>query len=217
LPPPQERAMSEITVVAETGRPTGTRASGRLRAAGKVPGVLYGHGMTPLSVMVERRDLRHALTGPAGLNAVIDLQVDGATHSTVVKDLQRDKVRRNVTHVDFIVVNLNEEIEVEVPLILRGEAKAVVDEGGLVDLQLNTLTVSTTPRNIPNEIVIDISEMGVHDQVKVGDITLPANVTTPLDPDTLLVTVLITRAAPEPVAPTDSDGAAEPSDADAKE
>jgi len=208
--------MSEITVVADTGRAIGSRSSGRLRAAGKIPGVLYGHGMTPVSVSVERRDLRHALTGPAGLNAVINLQVDGTTHPTVVKDMQRDKVRRNVTHVDFIVVNLNEEIEVEVPVLLVGEAKAVLNEGGMVDHQLLTITVATTPRNIPNDITIDVSAMEVGDQIKVGDIVLPANVTTPLDPDTLVVTALVTRAATEPTGDggEGEGGAAAPADAD---
>jgi large subunit ribosomal protein L25 len=113
--------MSESTLVAETGRPTGSRASGRLRAAGKIPGVLYGHGLTPVPLAVDRRELRHALSGPAGVNAVVQLRVGGDTHPTVVKDLQRDPVRRTVTHIDFIVVRMDEEITVDVPIILEGE------------------------------------------------------------------------------------------------
>ena len=104
--------MSEVTLVATTGRPTGSAPSRRLRAEGKVPAVLYGHGMDSLSVSVDRRELRHALTGPAGVNALINLSVDGVIHPTIVKSLQRDPIKRNVGHVDFIVVRLDEVIEI---------------------------------------------------------------------------------------------------------
>ena len=126
--------MSEITLVAETGRATGTRPSKRLRADGEDPGVVYGQGIRPVAVAVDRRELRHALSGPAGLNAVINLDGRvGDRTPTVVKAIQRHPVRAVVTHVDFLVVNLNEEITVDVPIILEGEAKAVLSEGGLVE------------------------------------------------------------------------------------
>ena len=118
--------MSEVTLVARTGRTTGSRPSKRLRAEGQVPAVLYGHGMDSLSVSVDRRELRHALTGPAGVNALINLSVDGVIHPTIVKSLQRDPIKRNVGHVDFIVVRLDEVIEISVAFHLEGEAKAVV-------------------------------------------------------------------------------------------
>jgi large subunit ribosomal protein L25 len=190
--------MPENNLVADVGRPIGSRPSNRLRHAGRVPGVVYGHGVGPLSVSVERRLLRNALSGPAGLNSVIDLAVDGDVHPVVVKDLQRDPVRRAVTHVDFLVVNLNEEITVEVPVVLTGHSKAIEDAGALVDQQLQTVTVSTTPRNIPNEVTIDVSELELGDHVTVADIRLPAGVSTPLDPETIIVTTILTRAEPEP-------------------
>ena len=129
---------------------------------------------------------------------MIELAVDGAVHPVVVKDLQRDPVRRAVTHVDFLVVNLLEDIEVEVPVVLVGHSKSIEDAGGLVDQQLQTLTVSTTPRNIPNEISIDVSELELGDHVTVSDVTLPEGVTTPLDPDTIIVTTILPRGEPEP-------------------
>ncbi|MDQ1423221.1 MAG: large subunit ribosomal protein [Acidimicrobiaceae bacterium] len=192
--------MPENNLVADTGRPIGSRPSNRLRHEGRVPGVVYGNGVGPLTVSVERRLLRAALSGPAGLNSVIELKVEGDVHPVVVKDLQRDPVRRAVTHVDFLVVNLTEQIVVEVPIILSGHAKAVEDEGGLVDQQLQTLTVSTTPRNIPNDVTIDVSGLAIGDHVRVEDVTLPAGVTTPLDPDTIIVTTILLRGEPEPVA-----------------
>ncbi len=190
--------MPENTLVADIGRPVGSRPSNRLRHEGRVPGVVYGNGVGPLTVSVERRLLRTALSGPAGLNSVIELDVDGAVHPVVVKDLQRDPVRRAVTHVDFLVVNLLEDIEVEVPVVLVGTSKAIEDAGALIDQQLQTLTVSTTPRNIPNEISIDVSDLELGDHVRVADIALPEGVTTPLDPDTILVTTILPRGEVEP-------------------
>src|ERR1700730_6105762 len=142
--------MADINLVAEVGRPTGTSASRRLRRSEYVPGVVYGRGVESTAVTVARRELRQALTGPAGLNAVINLKVGKATHPTVVKQMQRHPVRRNVIHVDFLVV----DIEVEIPIVLHGEAKAVLNELGLVDPALNSLLVRCTPRAIPNDISI---------------------------------------------------------------
>ena len=81
-----------------------------MRKAENIPGVLYGHGMTPVVVAVGRRDLRVALSGPAGVNTVLDLTVDGTVYPAIVKELQRHPVRRTVSHVDFLQVNLDEEI-----------------------------------------------------------------------------------------------------------
>ena len=159
------------TIVAEARQANGSRAAGRLRTEDKIPGVIYGHGMAPVSVVVHRRDLRLALSGPAGVNAVVELKVGDKTHATVVKELQRHRVRRNVTHVDFQVVNMDEEITVDVPIVLHGEAKAVVNEGGMVDPAIDTLPIVTTPRNIPSEISVDISAMEPGDVIRVSDLT----------------------------------------------
>jgi large subunit ribosomal protein L25 len=198
--------MPENTLVADSGRPVGSRPSNRLRYEGRVPGVVYGNGVGPISVSVQRRLLRSALSGPAGLNSVIELNVDGDVHPVVVKDLQRDPVRRAVTHVDFLVVNLTQQIVVEVPIVLVGHSKAIEDEGGLVDQQLQTLTVSTTPRNIPNDVTIDVSELVLGDHVTVADITLPEGVTTPLDPDTIIATTILPRGEVEAEAPAGEEG-----------
>ncbi len=115
--------MPDVTLIAQTGRTTGTRPSKRLRAEGQIPAVLYGHGMASLSISVNRRELRHALTGPAGANALITMDVDGVTHPTIVKSLQRDPIKRNVSHIDFIVVRLDEVIEISVAFHLEGEPR----------------------------------------------------------------------------------------------
>jgi large subunit ribosomal protein L25 len=183
------------TIVAEAREARGSRAASRLRAEEKIPAVIYGHGMDPVSVTVDRRDLRLALTGPAGLNAVLEVKVGGKVHPAVVKELQRHKVRRNVTHVDFQVVSMDEVITVDVPLVLVGEAKAVLAEGGLVDPSVDTIPVITTPRSIPSEITVDITNMQVGDVIRIADLSLPAGASTAADPDMPVVTVLMSRAA----------------------
>ncbi|MCB0999269.1 MAG: 50S ribosomal protein L25 [Acidimicrobiales bacterium] len=187
--------MSQTTLVATTGRPTGSAAARRLRAEGHIPGVLYGRGMTPISLTVERRELRVALSGPAGVNTVLSLEVDGAKYPAVVKELQRHPIRRTVNHIDFLQVNMNEEITVSVPVRLEGEAKAVLSEGGLVDPAVDTIEVLTTPNNMPNEFVIDITDMQVGDVVRLADVPMPSGVTATGDPEMPVVTVILTRAA----------------------
>jgi large subunit ribosomal protein L25 len=179
--------MAEIRLAADTGRPKGSRASGRLRAAGKVPGVVYGHGADPVAVAVEWRDLRHALTTDAGLNALIDLDIAGEHQLTIVKELQRDPVRRSVIHVDFLRISRDEEITVDVPIELEGEAEAVVREEGNVDQVLHTLTISAKPGAIPNELTVDISALQIGDTVRVSDLVLPAGVTTDVDAEDIVV------------------------------
>ena len=201
-------------LVAETGRATGSANSRRLRREDHIPGIVYGHGMDPISISVVRRDLRLALSGPAGVNTVIDLTVDGKVYPAIVKELQRHPVRRNVSHIDFIQVDLNEEILIAIPVRLEGEAKAVIDEGGLVDPAVDTIEVRTTPRSIPNEIVIDITDMTMDSVITLADIELPAGVTATADPETAIVTVLVTREEelPEAEAAEGEEGAAEGED-----
>lgn len=185
--------MSETVLVAETGRATGSANSRRLRAEDSVPAVVYGQGMDPLSIAVARRDLRIALSGAAGMNTILDLTVDGNVYPAIVKDMQRHPVRRTVQHVDFIQINLSDEITVGVPVRLVGEAKDVLANNGLVDLAMNEIEISTTPRNIPDEIVIDVNEMTMDTTITVGEVELPAGVTATADSELPVVTVLTMR------------------------
>lgn len=197
--------MSETVLIAEAGRRAGSSDSRRLRADGKIPGIVYGHGMDPLSITVDRRELRQAVSGAAGLNTILDLTVEGTVYPTLIKDIQRHPVKRYVQHIDFIQVNLNEEVVVTVPIHLVGEAKEVAQHNGLVDLALQELGVRTTPRNIPDGITIDVTDMTMDTVIRVEDIPLPSGVTAEGDPETPVVTVLTMRA---PVSDEEEAGAA---------
>lgn len=187
--------MSQTKLVATTGRATGSPASRRLRAEGRIPGVIYGRGMQPMSVSVDRRDLRVALSGPSGANTVLELHVDGASYPAVVKEMQRHPIKRTVSHIDFLQVSMTEQITVSVPVHLTGESKAVQSEGGLVDPAVDSIEVLTTPNNMPGDIVVDISDMKPGDVIRLADLALPAGVTATGDPEMPVVTVIMGRGS----------------------
>jgi large subunit ribosomal protein L25 len=209
--------MPQTVLVANTGRPTGSAASRRLRAEDVIPGVLYGHGMAPVPLSVGRRDLRIALSGAAGVNTVLDLTVDGTVYPAIIKELQRHPVRRTVAHVDFIQVNLDEEITVSVPLRLEGEAIAVSQGGGLVDPSVDSIEVTTTPRNIPAEFVVDVSGMDMDSVIRLEDIPMPRGVTATGDPESPVVTVLTMRAEMAEIEALDAEVAEEQAEEAAEE
>ena len=180
--------MAEIILHATPRPPQGTRPARRLRAEGKVPGVVYGLGADPMPLAVEWRELRAALVTEQGLNAIINLEIDGGRTPTLVKDMQRHPVRRNVLHVDFIRVDLDKTVDVEVTIHLEGEAELVNREGGVVDQVLQALMITAKPADIPSGLTIDISDLEIGEAKRVGDITLPAGVTTAVDVDDPVVT-----------------------------
>ena len=186
-----------ITLTASTGRIAGSRSSTRLRTDGLVPAVVYGLGRDAIAVSVPWPDLRRALTTEAGLNALITLDVDGQKDLAIIKDLQRHPVRRNVLHIDFLRVDPDAPVAIEVPLILVGEAKLVEARKGIVDQPLKSLTVKAKPADIPSQIEIDITNLDIGVAITVETITMPAGVTTDIDDSVQLVLGLATRFSAE--------------------
>jgi large subunit ribosomal protein L25 len=180
--------MAEITLTATPRPPQGTRPARRLRNEGKVPGVVYGMGVDPIPLSVEWRELRAALVTEQGINAVIHLEVDGERTPTLVKEIQRHPVRRNVLHVDFIRVDLNKPVDVDVPIHLEGEAEAVAREGGVIDQTLTALAIHAKPSDIPAGLSVDISDLEIGGSKHVSDILLPEGVTTSVEPEETVVT-----------------------------
>ena len=179
-------AADQITLTAETGRPIGSRSSRRLRREGKVPAVVYGADSEPTAIAVQWSDLRAALITDAGMNALITLDVDGDERLTIVKDMQRHPVRRDVTHVDFIVIDRNKAIEVEVPVVLA-ETEDDHLKGLVIDQNLFSVTVSAKPGTIPNEFLVDLAALTVDDPIRAGQIELPEGVELLTDPEDALV------------------------------
>ena len=180
--------MPEIVLNAEVGRTGGSSSSRRLRAEGKIPGIVYGHGTEPVAVAVAARDLRVALSGDAGTNALLSLHADGKTYLTVARELQRHPVRGTVVHVDFQIVRRDEVIAATVTLTLVGEAIEVHHGDGLVDQQLFSLPVRAKPADIPTSVEVDISGLTIGGVIRIGDLSLSKDVTVDLEDDVAIVT-----------------------------
>jgi large subunit ribosomal protein L25 len=190
----------DLKVSVTTDRPLGSRSSRRMRTEGKVPAVVYGLGQDSVPVSVEWSDLRRALTTDAGLNALITLDIDGEQQLSIIKDLQRDPVRRDVTHVDFIRIDRDAEIEVDVPIVVFGQAEAVEREDGTVAHLMFSILVSSKPDTIPDELAIDVSQMEIGDAIRVSDLDLPSGVSTEIDPEEVIVTAMVSRSTIEVAA-----------------
>jgi large subunit ribosomal protein L25 len=198
----------DILLAADTHRPVGSRPSRRLRHHGRVPAVVYGHGVTATPVSVDARALRAALSTPAGHNAVLELDVDGTHHLAMAKVVDHHPVRHTIAHVDFLVIDRNETVTAEVPLALVGEAEAVTREGGAVEQVQHALTVSMLPGRIPDSIPVDVSGLEPGGTIRVGELTLPPGVTTGVDPDTPVVSATVAPAEPTAPAEPAEEGAA---------
>ncbi len=192
--------MADLVLNIEEKTTIGSRSSRRLRRDGKVPGVLYGLGQDPEIFSVDYGDLRGALTTDAGLNALIQLSINGVNQLSILKTLQRHPVKDEVIHVDFVRVDPNQELAVEVPIVLEGVAKKVTDQNGMVDQTMFSLSVLSLPDSIPNELTADVSELEINDAIRVSDVVLPEGVRTEVDPEEAIAVGTVTRSTMESMA-----------------
>ncbi len=205
-----EATSTQLAVATRTDN--GSRASRRLRRAGRVPGVLYGGGGEPLSFDVDARELRLAL---AATGAVLDLSVDGGKATpAVLKEAQRHPVRGDTVHIDLLRVRLDKPIQAVVPLELTGVDDAPgVKQGGILEQPTRELNVEALPTAIPEAIAHDVSEMQIGDTLTLQAVSAPDGVTLLDDAETVLATVspprLQTETAAEIEAETELVGEAE--------
>jgi len=186
--------MADTILIAEQRTERGSGPAGRLRRAGRVPAVVYGLAAESVSVSVPARELSHILAGESGVNTLITLRVDGDDVLTLARQIQRNPVRGDLEHVDFVRVRRDVAVAAEVPIHLVGEAPGVRD-GGLLEQQLFTLTVEAKPEDIPNAVELDVSNLEMGDQLRVEDIPLPEGVATQAEPDFVVAQVAAPRVA----------------------
>ncbi len=186
--------MSETTLRAEPGRTTGSRASRRLRRDGMVPAVLYGKDSEPISVAVEERELRQALSTDAGLNAILNVEVNGAAHTALAREVQRHPVRGDIIHLDFVKILLTDRVEAQVHIEFVGEPVGVREEGGIVETVTNSVLLSAIATAIPDSIELNIDGLGIGDTLKVADLPELEGVDYLDDEDLTLVTVTVPAA-----------------------
>jgi large subunit ribosomal protein L25 len=181
--------MAGITLKATPRDGGGKGAARKLRAQGLVPAILYGHGMEPLKVAVDGRDLYHVLHTAAGANVLVDLRVGKERHLALPREVQRDHIRGRFLHVDFLTIRRDEKITVDVPIHLVGESHGV-KEGGVVEHHLWDLKVECLPGNVPQSIDANITKLGIGESLSVTDIHVPGNVTVLTPPEETIVSVV---------------------------
>lgn len=172
----------------------GKGATGRLRRQGMLPGVVYGGGNAAVSVQVEPRELLARIKGNFGLNAIFKLDIDGYDAAPVVRvnEYQRDPVRRELTHVDFEVLDADKSITVEVPLVLEGRAVGVSD-GGLLRQIRRSLKITTTPKHMPENLTVDVTDLKVGMMRRVLEVQVPEGVEVIYDVNFSVATVVLPR------------------------
>lgn len=200
----------QITLRAELGRPTGSRASRRIRQSGGVPGVVYGKGRDPLNVTVDHHDLM-VIISHHGANALIALDTGSEQILTLPKEVERHPFRNRIRHVDFIGVNLKEKVTTHVGVVVVGEAVGVKD-GGVLTQVTHTLTIESLPANIPAHIEVDVTDLAMGGHIRAEDLASSRDFTILDDPDTMIVLVAAPagEAAPEEEAEEAVEGEAAP-------
>ena len=183
--------MQQTQMKIETRTSVGKGISRRLRAAGRIPGVVYGRGMEPVPVSLEPKALSAAIAGEGGLNNLITLEGGGDLDKVVVivAEIQRDTLKRTAEHVDLHRVNMNEKVRINVPVNLIGTA-AGVKEGGMLDFAHHTLHIECLPAQIPEHIEINIVDLKIGHSIHVSEIVLPEGVKCVENPKTAVVGVL---------------------------
>jgi large subunit ribosomal protein L25 len=181
--PKEKHIMDEDNkVVADARESFGKGAARKLRAVGKIPAVVYGHGTEPRHVALPAHQVGLLIRKA---NAVLDLQIDGKSQLALVKDVQKDPVRQIIEHLDLIVIRVGEKVQVEVPVHLHGESYP----GTIADLDAKTLSLETEATHIPENIVVDIEGLEDGSQIHAKDVVLPKGSTLLSDPETLVVLV----------------------------
>lgn len=191
--------MSQIALAASKRVTQGTRASKRLRREGRVPAVVYGTKLeSPHPVHIDGRDLFAALHTDQGLNAIIEVDIDGESVLTVAREVQRDPVRGDITHLDLIQVSLDTAIEAEVLIEYVGTPISVIDDGAIAETLENTVTIMALPNAIPSAIEVDITHLQLHDTLTIADLPEVDGVEYVADPEHPLMTVVLPAAEVEP-------------------
>jgi len=180
----------QVTLATRPRAGSGKGEARALRREGRVPAIAYGVGIDPTPVSVDALDLYHALHTVAGDNAVLRLAVEGDTHLALAREIQRHPVRREVLHVDFLAVSRTQKVQSVVPVVLEGEAPGVA-AGGVAEQATFTLNIESTPLEVPDQLVLDVSDLGVGEVRRASDVRLPAGVDLLDDPDTPLVTIVV--------------------------
>lgn len=191
----------QIKLAAQMRTALGRTAVKKIKQQGLVPAVVYGAKQDAESVQLSAREIATVLSRSTGEHVLVELEIAGGKNRlAIIQEVQHDPVKRNILHVDFHAVSADETIHAQIPLQTTGEAFGVKNYGGLLEVPLHQLEIECLPKDLPEIITIDITEMNLGDAVHVRDIKLPSGVVTHVDADLIAVRVSAPLVA-DPDAP----------------
>ena len=202
--------MATASLSATVRTQAGKGTARKLRAAGEIPAVIYGHGRGPQALTLNSHILHRLLEKISYTTTVIELDVGGTMARTIIRELQRHPVKRNVLHVDFQELVAGEKITVRVPLKFVGTPDGVRIGGGILDEVVRELHISVDPSDIPNHIDVDVTPLNVGKSLHVRDVIVPAGVTVLDDPAGTICVCMIPKEVVEPTV--DETAAAAPAE-----
>jgi large subunit ribosomal protein L25 len=209
--------MPEYVVPAESRTDTGKNANRKLRSRGMIPGVLYATGKPAQAVQVSPGEIGTILKSAAGENTIFDLDISGKRRKVILKEFQREPLRGKLLHADFYEVALDKKLEVKVHIELEGTPVGVKLQGGIVDFVTRELEIECLPADIPEKILVDISHLELGKHLRVSDLKVSDKVDVLMEPDVVIVHVVMPRAeevvaeaAPAEGAVAEGAAAAEP-------
>jgi large subunit ribosomal protein L25 len=209
--PRDEIVMATVSFNATARDAAGKGAARTLRSKGQVPAVIYGHGREPQPLALNARDLDKLLGHIQAESTVIEVSVGGTTSKTLIREIQRHPIKRQILHVDFQALVAGEKVTVNIPISLTGIPEGVRLGGGVLDQTLREIEIEVDPANIPDHIEFDVTNMVIGDSVHVSDLNVPAGVEVLDDPETSVAVLAAPRAVIEETA------AAEPAEGVAAE
>lgn len=189
--------MATVSLSANSRDLKGKGAARTLRSQGQIPAVIYGHGRDPQSLALNARDLDKLLSHIQAESTVIEVTVGGHTAKTLIREIQRHPIKRQILHVDFQALVAGEKVIVSIPIVLIGTPEGVRLEGGVLDQTLREIEIEVDPSNIPDHVEYDVTNMVIGDSVHISDLKVPEGVEVQDDPETSVAVLAAPRAVIE--------------------
>ncbi|HXT18407.1 MAG TPA: 50S ribosomal protein L25/general stress protein Ctc [Gemmatimonadaceae bacterium] len=202
--------MATVSLSAQVRTETGTGVARKLRVAGQVPAVIYGHGRAPQSLAINTREIEKLLSTVSAGSTVIELGVDGRTARTLIREIQRHPTKRSIVHVDFQELVAGEKITVSIPLRFTGTADGVRNLGGILEEVMHQVHLRLDPASIPDHVDVDVTPLTIGHSIHIRELKLPEGVTVLDDPGATVCVCTAPKAEVAAVAAEGVEGAAVP-------
>jgi large subunit ribosomal protein L25 len=191
----------QVKLKVEPRMSVGRSAVRKLKARGVIPAIIYGGKDKPQPLQVSARDINAMMSHASGENVLVELEVAGekSNRTALVQEVQHSPVSGDILHIDFHAISMDETIQAEVPLEPTGIPNGVKNFGGLLEQSLRMLTIECLPRDLPDRITVDVSQLNIGDSIHVRQIQLPSGVTSKVPPDLTAFSVLAPTVEEEPV------------------